>query len=65
MMALRNSDLGTTLHEVYMYMEVDGGSDWKSDILLHWMAAHARLKDEFTEDEKYHNLMTWLSSKVP
>ena len=24
------------------------------------MAAHARLKNEFTEDEKYHNLMTWL-----
>ena len=25
------------------------------------MAAHARLKDEFTEDEKYHNVMRWLS----
>ena len=24
------------------------------------MAAHARLKNEFTEDEKCHNLMTWL-----
>ena len=24
------------------------------------MAAHARLKNEFTEDEKYHNLMPWL-----
>ena len=24
------------------------------------MAAHARLKTEFTEDEKYHNLMSWL-----
>ena len=24
------------------------------------MAAHARLKNEFTEDEKYHNLMSWL-----
>ena len=24
------------------------------------MAAHARLKNEFTEDEKYHNLMTLL-----
>ena len=22
--------------------------------------AHARLKNEFTEDDKYHNLMTWL-----
>ena len=24
------------------------------------MAAHPRLKDEFTEDKKYHNFMTWL-----
>ena len=24
------------------------------------MAAHACLKNEFTEDEKYHNLMRWL-----
>ena len=24
------------------------------------MAAYARLKNEFTEDEKYHNLMSWL-----
>ena len=24
------------------------------------MAAHACLKNEFTEDEKYHNLMSWL-----
>ena len=24
------------------------------------MAAHACLKNEFTKDEKYHNLMTWL-----
>ena len=24
------------------------------------MAAHVRLKNEFTEDEKCHNLMTWL-----
>ena len=26
----------------------------------HWMAAHARLKNEFKEDGKYHNLMRWL-----
>ena len=26
------------------------------------MAAHARLKYEFTEDEKYHHLMSWLIS---
>ena len=24
------------------------------------MAVHARLKYEYTEDEKYHNLMRWL-----
>ena len=24
------------------------------------MAAHACMKNEFTEDEKYHNLMRWL-----
>ena len=24
------------------------------------MAAHARLKNEFTEDEKCHNVMSWL-----
>ena len=27
------------------------------------MAVHARLKNEFMEDEKYHNLMTWLKLK--
>ena len=25
------------------------------------MAAHARLKNEFAEDEMYHNLMKWLN----
>ena len=25
------------------------------------MAAHGRLKNEFTENEKYHNLMSWLN----
>ena len=39
-------------------MEVDKGSDQKSDILPHWMAAHACLKNEFTEDEKYHSLIS-------
>ena len=24
------------------------------------MAVHVRLKNEFTEDEKYQNLMSWL-----
>ena len=41
-------------------MEVDEGSDQKSDIKLHWLAAHARLKIEFT-DVKCHNVMTWLN----
>ena len=27
------------------------------------MAAHAYLKNEFKEDEKYHNLMSWLILK--
>ena len=35
-----------------------GSGELKSDIYPHWMAAHARLKNEFTEGEKYHNLMT-------
>ena len=43
-------------------MEVDEGSDQKSDNQPHWKAAHAHLKNEFTEDEKYHNLMRWLNS---
>ena len=29
-----------------------------SDIKPHWMAAHACLKNEFTEGEKCHNIMT-------
>ena len=29
------------------------------------MAVHARLEKEFTEDEKYHNLMTWLINYPP
>ena len=41
-------------------MEVDEESDQKSDICPHWMAVHARLKNEFTEDDKCHNLVRWL-----
>ena len=41
-------------------MAVDEGSDRKSDLKPHWMAAHACLKNEFTEDEKCQNLMRWL-----
>ena len=43
-------------------MEVDEGFDQKSDIKPHWKVAHARLKNEFTEGEKYHNLMRWLNA---
>ena len=28
------------------------------------MAAHMRLKNEFTEDEKYHNLVRWLNCYI-
>ena len=41
-------------------MEVDEGCDQKIRHLAPWMAAHACLKNEFTEDEKCHNLMSWL-----
>ena len=43
-------------------MEVDEGSDQKSDIYPHSMAAHTQSENEFLEDEKYHNLiMRWLN----
>ena len=45
-------------------MEADKGSDQKSDIYPHWMAVPAHLKNEFTEEEKFHNLMWWLNYKV-
>ena len=40
-------------------MDVEEGSDQKSDIYPHWVAAYARLK-EFTEDEKWH--ISWTGS---
>ena len=36
----------------------------KSDIWSHWTAAHARLKNMFTEDEKCRNLMRWLINVI-
>ena len=36
-------------------MEIDKGSDQKSDVLPQCIAAHARLKIEFTEGNKCHN----------
>ena len=41
-------------------MEVDEESNQKSDIYPHLVAVRARLRKEFTKDEKYHNLMRWL-----
>ena len=41
-------------------MEVDKRADQNSGIYPHQKVAHARLKNEFTEHEKYHNLMSWL-----
>ena len=39
-------------------MEVDEGSDQKIRHLAPLDGCASRLKNEFTEDEKYHNLMT-------
>ena len=44
-------------------MEVDEESDQKSDIYRH-MAVHARLKNEFAEDKKCHNLNMLLKSEI-
>ena len=46
-------------------MEVDNGSNQKSDISPHWMAAHVHLKNEFTEDGKYQSRMSWLKCVCP
>ena len=43
-----------------LFAHIKYGSKRRSDIQPHWMAVHACLKCEFTEDEKYHNLMRWL-----
>ena len=40
--------------------DVDEGSDQNTDLLLHRMAVHAYLRNEFTVGKKYHSLMTWL-----
>ena len=34
--------------------------DQKSDIYRHWTTARVHLKNKFTEDKKYRNLMRWL-----
>ena len=42
-------------------MEVDRGCNQKIRHLAAWMAAHVRLKNELTENKKYHNLMSWFN----
>ena len=39
-------------------MEVD-----EPDMLPQWVAGQACLKNEFTEDKKFQNLMSWLKSE--
>ena len=41
-------------------MEVDEGSDQKVDFQPNWTTAHARLKNEFTEDKRCQNLVSRL-----
>ena len=43
-----------------LFAQMKYGSRRRADMEPHWMTAHARLKNEFTEDGKYHNLMAWL-----
>ena len=40
-------------------MEADQGAV-RPKLRYLWMDAHARLKNQFMEDKKYHNLMSWL-----
>ena len=45
-------------HEIWKYKKDQ--TKYQTSTTAHWMAAHAGLKNEFTEDEKYHNLMSRL-----
>ena len=51
--------------EPSLFANMKYGSRWrvrpKISHLAHWIAAHARLNNGFTEDEKCHNLMSWLN----
>ena len=51
--------------EPSLFAHIKYGSRWrvrpKIRHLPHWMAAHALLKNEFTEDETCHNLLRWLN----
>ena len=42
---------------LFAHMKYGSRQRPKIRYLAHWMAAHARLKNEFTEDEKCHNLI--------
>ena len=48
-------------HSLFAHIKCGSRQRVRSKIRPHWMAALARLKNEFMEDEKYHNLMRWLS----
>ena len=45
--------------ELSLFARIKYGSRGRvqPNIKPQWMAAHARLKNEFTEDRKYHNLI--------
>ena len=42
-------------------LRIRAANQWARDPLAHWLAAHVRLKKGFTEDERSHNLMSWLN----
>ena len=48
----------------HISMEVDEGSDQKSDMWSHLMATHARLKIENTEGDKCYNLKSRLKFNI-
>ena len=49
-------------HEVWK--KTKGPTKNQTSSLTGWLAAHARLRNEFLEDEKCHDLMTWLICMV-
>ena len=46
--------------EPSLFARIKYGSRRRVRSTIRHLAAHVRLKDEFTEDEKCHNLMRWL-----
>ena len=42
--------------------EIDEGLDQELDILLHYMAEHAHLKNDFTEDENHYLVLQLICS---